>query len=486
MQTPPKKKKPGREKRLALLILLILLAAGAAAFFIITTKHVNAPVVVSPVPNTQVMLFTHEQSEVATVHVITKNYGSYELVRKNDTLRLANDPDIPLNNALVNSILSAAAILSAEDTITDNWQAQQGLSLSDFGLDPPQVEVTVSYIEGDTITFSIGDLAPLNQYYYMVVAGDNHLYITDGGYISAFDIDENSLRSTSTFSVDKSRMNAITLLDPAGNVTSAWEKTMELGWRITAPISYPANATAITNLCANIATIRLGAHVASKADCDLAAYGLDQPATLRVNLAAGTRSQVNDDGTFSTQTVPVETITLSLGSTIDEYSQYIMVDDKIYLSSRLLLAFLDTLNIENMLEALPTNIALDLVDSLTVKANNETNYYQLAREPRVLENNELETDTSGNIIYDILVTLNGETMEYSTFEARYETFATTKMSGRLPDNYIPQGTPHTVFTITTTLGSTRTIALYAYDAFHDAVSVDNTCVNYLFKGNLTF
>ena len=213
---------------------------------------------------------------------------------------------------------------------------------------------------------------------------------------------------------------------------------------------------------------------------------MEAPASLKVHMAAGPMGQVDGEGVYSTVSMPEEDFVFYLGESVDEFSQYVMYEGEIYLCSRFLIQFLDGLSWEATLDPLPAAVDIDLLESLTVEKDGHKTVYRLSREPRVMENNDLETDSSGNVVYDTLVAENGESMAFSAFEARYEQFSAVRMSGRLNENYDPPSEPSAKYTLVTTGGAKRELTLYAYDAFHDAVGVDGVFLCYLIKGGLSF
>ena len=104
---------------------------------------------------------------------------------------------------------------------------------------------------------------------------------------------------------------------------------------------------------------------------------------------------------------------------------------------------------------------------------------------QVAENNELVTDDEGNQVYDITLTKNGESADYTAFSAAYNQLMMVTMSGRLPDDWTAADIPHTVWTFTDIDGTVHTVALTRYDAMHDAVAVDGVALFYLIQGGFS-
>ena len=103
---------------------------------------------------------------------------------------------------------------------------------------------------------------------------------------------------------------------------------------------------------------------------------------------------------------------------------------------------------------------------------------------KVAENNALITDADGQPVYDLAVTRDGEPVSAEAFEAAYSRLLLVTASGALPEGWTPAEAPHSRWTYVTRTGVTHSIALSAFDAFHDAVTVDGQTLFYLVKGGL--
>ena len=60
------------------------------------------------------------------------------------------------------------------------------------------------------------------------------------------------------------------------------------------------------------------------------------------------------------------------------------------------------------------------------------------------------------------------------------------MSGWLPEGWAAAEEPHTTFTFEAVDGETHTLALTAFDALHDAVTLDGCTLFYLIRDGMNF
>ena len=98
---------------------------------------------------------------------------------------------------------------------------------------------------------------------------------------------------------------------------------------------------------------------------------------------------------------------------------------------------------------------------------------------RVQQNNQIQTDSQGNTVYDVSVTVNGIAITADAFTSLVERLAQMTVSGRLESAEMPTGTPRWQMTLTTTGGATRTLAAYPLDAFSDVLVVDGVALHYM-------
>lgn len=105
---------------------------------------------------------------------------------------------------------------------------------------------------------------------------------------------------------------------------------------------------------------------------------------------------------------------------------------------------------------------------------------RITRTEQVLQNNELATDDNGNILYDTLITLNGESIPEAKYNQLLEGLQGLTASDDLDPSWLQTtASPRWRMTITTTGGTTRTILAYPLDAFSNALVVDGVAKHYI-------
>lgn len=157
----------------------------------------------------------------------------------------------------------------------------QGATLADFGLEPPQL--TVSLQDGDRITeVRLGNRLAVGKQCYLQIGGQSDVFVVDNQLVEALPPTATAWRDTAlvTFtSIAVSNKIAFDRVEvrPATNGYTLQPDPLA-GWRITRPISARGDATKISQLVwMNIPYWRIEEFVSDDPAADLAAYGLQTP-----------------------------------------------------------------------------------------------------------------------------------------------------------------------------------------------------------------
>jgi hypothetical protein len=490
MESPKKKRhKPRNSKRaltLALLGAVLVLALGF--WYVSWQKAHEIPVV--PHTSTQRSLLEHQQNEVVSITVDRKKGAGYTLLGKDGHLSVSDWPDFVMDSDREKSLLDACAKLTAEDTVSESgadWEPYK----ADFGLDSPKVSVKIVYTDGVVAAFSLGGKAPDSNLNYFILEGNPGLYLASADLIELFDQDVTAFHHVDQPIIHHQCIDRITI-ESSGAVETAWELTADItdqdalsAWRMTVPYSYPCDSTAMDTLLNAMEKLYLGSFVSKATEEAKKSYGLIKPQqVITLHQAAGDIATVGAAGTYDVTHFPQSSLTLTVGAAQDEYTDYVMAGDSIYLVSTISQPLLDGLVPEKTLLRQPAAINLDTIASLVAEKGQERREYSLRRQERVLPNNQLATDDAGNVLMDTFVSVNGQDTDFTAFEAAVTSLQSVTVSGLLPADYKPSGdiTMRLVFTLTD--GRTRTLECVPFDELQDALGVDGTYLYYLPKGAL--
>lgn len=438
-------------------------------------------------------LTDYEAGQISRLAITQRNGDSWAAVQSADgVLTLEDDPDYEISADKAADVLDAARSLGYQEILTDDASAY---SLADFGLEAPLLTLDVTYTDGAHWTLHLGDTLSLeeNNAYYMLLEGDNRLFALDKGSAEALMVERASLHPVEQPVLHKARFDRITLTDGDANILADWTLQGEIGgnaqdrWMLTAPLQYPADGESISTLQDNLVNLRLGAYVGEATPDNLTEYGFDTPGlTITVHQAAGSIGSTGTDGVYAVTDWPESTFILTVGGAKSDMVDYVLVDDSIYVSSHFTLEVFLDMDPISTLSRYTVPVALGNLQSLTICQGETEDVYTLTRTEQVAENNELVTDSSGNVVYDITCDCNARSVAYQSFESAYNDLLKVTVSGFLPTGWQAEEEPHTTFVFQAVTGESYTLELTRFDALHDAVLLDGNAVFYLIKDGMKF
>lgn len=473
--------KPRRWLWLVAVWVLLMLLVRARAIVLDTEKE--------PLPerqDTTVLLWQRDTADVVSITVDRDGSDPWTAQQLTPGLLTVTGEDgFEMTAADSQDLLDAVAHLTAVSRLTDD-AADYRNALADFGLDEPE-SVVITFANGTEKALRIGDASADGSWYYLLIDGDDSLYTLSRGEVECLLPNRDTLRLVTQPDVHKARIDHIAFIGPEG-VQAAWALQKPITapdaidhWAVTAPVTYPADSTAMGNLLTNVANLRLGAYVCEATPETLTAYGFDTPRlTIEIHMAAGTVGTVNAEGAYITADWPESTTTYVVGDAKTDLIDYVLHDGVIYISSHFTVGLFIDYDVTPTLSRYLVPVALGNLSRLTIEKSGTAEDYVITRTEQVAANNELVTDVDGSILYDITATKNGASLDYAAFEAAYSALLPLTVSGTLPEKV--DAAPHTIYTFYDVDGTVYTVAFATFDALHDAVSIDGHQAFYLIKG----
>ena len=487
------KKNPHAPRRWERPLLAILCAAVLAGVMALTWR-LSQPEPVSPAaPTTTAQtLYACQPEDVVGLAIQRSGEAPWSLALDEETgrFRLDGADGFLLSEATTLEMQQAAATIICEQVISADPD-EYAPHLAEFGLEPPDCTAVITFRDGTVRTLRVGSrTAHSSAWYYMTLSGDERLFALSAGMVEALFVSRESLRDVTQPTLHRARIDRLTLRNGDGSIRAEWTLSCDIGetdagerWLITAPFVYPADAAAMTSLLSNAANLRLGAYVAPATPENLRLYGFDAPRQIiEIHMAAGAMGSTDWNGVYSVTDWPESTVAFTIGGSRSDMVDYVLFGDAIYVSSHFTMGVFLTLDPADAMNRYPVLTALGNLASLTIEENGVTDAYVLTRTERVAPNNELVYDDSGNLLWDVSVTRNGEPIAYESFEAAYTRLTAVCVAGRIRDGDQVDAAPHTVYTFTDVDGTVHTVALSSYGVLHDAVAVDGHQAFYIAKG----
>lgn len=487
-----KKRRSFRHGRAWLTLGAVVLALGVGGLALLESRAVPTTVE-EDVQETSGVLTDYEASQISRLSITQRSGDSWAAIQSADgVLTLEDNPDYEISADKAADVLDAARNLSYQEILTEDVSAY---SLADFGLEAPLLTLDVTYTDGAHWVLHLGDTLSLeeNNAYYMLVDGDSRLFALDKGSAEALMVERASLHPVEQPVLHKARFDRITLADGSASTLADWALQGEIGgnaqdrWLLATPLQYPADGDSISSLQDNLVNFRLGAYVGEATPENLTAYGFDTPRlTITIHQAAGSIGSTDTDGVYAVTDWPESTFTLTVGGAKSDMVDYVLVDGSIYISSHFTLEVFLDMDPISTLSRYTVPVALGNLQSLTIRQGEAEAVYTLTRTEQVSENNDLVTDSSGNVVYDVTCDCNGKSVAYQSFESAYNDLLKVTVSGFLPTGWQAAEEPHTTFVFQAVTGESYTLELTRFDALHDAVLLDGNAVFYLIKDGMNF
>ncbi len=485
-QKPQRKRRFSRRALWLAIIGVLAVAAGALVLLIptIKEKYPDALTTSMQTEDTRRTLETGNTNVLDTITVTQESGESYTMLYRNQQLYLSRESgDAELiNESYSEDIVDAATQITVTDTVAADV-TEVSDHLADMGLEPPKITVQVSYANGYEVELQLGSEVPETTYHYYRWSGDEGVYMCDVGIYEAFSYTAQMLLPVEQPTLVAGLIDWITLRTADGGRLACSFTTDADGAyaaTVTEPYAYPMDSEDADAFMTSLKNFRLGTFMGDVDEDNRAEYGFDTPtAVLDVHQREGLYTLTDDEGVMQTLSTAETTLRFTLGAKDGDYFYFCEYAGKCYrVSSFLVTTFLDT-DAEKYLTRTPADMGNTKIASVTAETEAGTLSILATYTERVLANNELETDSEGNTVYDVAITANGEPMTEDAFNTLTESLQEMTVSGTVSDAQLPEGSLLWQLTLTTVDGTMRTLTAYPMDAFSDMLAVDGVAKHYI-------
>jgi len=288
------------KRTITLIAAVGVLAAVLLAYLILSASGIGKPAETTSEPPKE-MLAEYDYKKVLSVGYTLNGTELNFTYNTNNGKWVCNEyPELPINLELPTYMASAISSIQAERFIEDTNE-----HFADFGLDDPYLTVTISYSDGVSCEYNVGDYNSTTGTYYFNVGGTNKVYTIASGLTPYFEYSLLDLVQPETLPMLYSTTFALT--------------SVTIGDR-------ELTADEITAYKPTLGKANLGAPVGwAITDSEIANYGLDNPTvvTIKYNEA---QNVSDSQGTISS-TIHVEGDTvLYIGKDAGEGKLYCMTD----------------------------------------------------------------------------------------------------------------------------------------------------------------
>jgi hypothetical protein len=224
----------------------------------------------------------HFETDDVTGLTIDGSEGTISLVKSDDSWRITAPHDLAADQSAVSSIVSRLQGADHERVVEEAPE-----DLSRFGLDVPEVTVTLDLADGSEHRLLFGAGTPVGFNVFVKTGDADTVYTAAAGIKDAVDKKLFDLRDRKVLSFADADIQRIEIDAPTGDVTVARQPDMGDGiqrWQITAPLTARADTDEVTGLMQRLRSANAVAFASDEPnDEQIAEYGLDTPAvTLRL------------------------------------------------------------------------------------------------------------------------------------------------------------------------------------------------------------
>ena len=339
----------------------------------------------SSTTSTTAQLYSFDAAQIAKLRVEGDTIGSYEIVRKDEeTLTIEEFEGLDQLTDTYDTLYNAYAALSASRTVNE---APEDIAI--YGLDDPQLTVTLTMDDGSEQQVYYGDAMPTADGYYIMISGDETVYALSNNAYEATNKVATEFISTQMISVWESPLDedgnalyevpTIDYLEIEGGTLAEYglyrmenmteeemSTTYSSGYKIVSPIEaeFRVRSDSDGNDQNAVYTEKFADYsaehveVAYPTEADLTACGFDEPSAV---------IRFSRDGEEHIWTFGAETTTMGGAK-----GYYVMVDDVqvIYVAAEVSLPWL-TADLNNLYSTLLILPLIDTVESIDVEVNGQ-------------------------------------------------------------------------------------------------------------------
>lgn len=481
MQHPPKRIKKKNSRKWLILLLTAALVFSAALVLMLPVIRQRFPAQTLDYgikENTVRTIGTRETAQIASITLSTPEQNSYTLHMQEGTLMLERGGALwAIDEAYQKQLLDTFAEISVQNTVVedaaeaaDEWEA--------MGLAAPQASAVVRYQDGSEENMEVGAMAHGSAEYYFRWSGAPGIYLCHSGVLETLSLSEKALLPFEQVVLSTSLVESLAIQNAGGECAFAFDGG---SGELTVPCRYPLTDDTAQTLLTALANFRLGSYEAPLTEENRAAYGFDEPlCSLQITQRAGVTNIITEEGALGTEAHDAQTFQFVIGREEGEFFYTCAYQEQVYLISRFLVETLVQADWQKLISRTPAAMGDALLTDIVFETAQSTVEIRVERTENVLENNELELDADGNLVYLTTVTVNGQEAPQEKLDVLLDSLNAFTVEGSIPANAGTEDEPRWRITLVTEEGDIRVLEGFRLDVFSDAVAVNGTMCHYVY------
>lgn len=164
-----------KKQLIAMVISLVFLLAAYLGIDIYNEKQAEKE-------ETEKIYLTDFDSQDISAFSYSYNGTQYSYTKTEDEWAYDGDTSIDMDESAIETLLVDVEMLQAADAITEYE------SLDTYGLDEPSQTISFTFTDETVFTIKIGDYNDMVGYYYMMIEGNDTLYMGDSTLLDIFEV----------------------------------------------------------------------------------------------------------------------------------------------------------------------------------------------------------------------------------------------------------------------------------------------------------
>lgn len=418
-----------RKNALTLIAMLGLLVVMLGAYGLLLQHNKDVENLSEEEEETQIPLNEMEESEIKELQVLNES-TEFTLINKDELWSLKEEEAFPVDQDVASNLASRMASLQATKEVIENAE-----DLSEYGLDSPEITVTIKKSDDSIMTMSIGDQLTTGNGYYASINNGTTVYVVEALVRNTFVTKKNDLMliedlpSISTelitgVKVTSNQFSNFTLMHDENNKDD-YSGSSLYPWYITGYYKENANAdlTAANQLLTNYTSLSFKEGVDYKKE-NLDQYGLKTPET---SLTIWYREEEGGE---------VKDLTLYLGNQNDQGEYYVRVEgsDCTYTMASSMVSTLFDIDVYSMTAKSTNLISIDSITNFTVNTGSISHMYTVDQ--------EVSSDSEGKETITDIFAVDGVVYEDDTsFRSFYQNLIGLSIDGVLPEDATVESDP---------------------------------------------
>ena len=470
-----------KKKTVKLVSAVVVLGVVSGAYVGVNSYVSSQEKKESEAEDTSVELTSLDTDNITSV-AFTAGQDKVEFDKKDDTWSEKGDADFPVNQDTLNTAVGGVASLSAAQQIADVED------LSEYDLDSPQNEITLTTDDGDTVLQIGMENESTSQYYVRKSDDDKKVYLVDSSAVEPFMGTLYDFAESGTFP----SVTSSTITEVKVDKEDGYELTQDpdnLFWNVSdGKTSEKADTDKAGTVTSAIGSLAYDSFVDYNCTDD-SKYGFDDPYAVitakyteeetveddsedesSADSDAKKDSSDTEDDSEEAETKTVEKeITICVGDETGS-DRYVKVDDskEVYtITEDSLTDILDS-TASDFYSLSVIYLSVNSLDSLEVKTPDGDHKVTVTRET-TKDSDDEDAEETTTVTYK----LDDADLDETTFTTFYNKLINMTAQQRLTEDYTPEDDPAYTFVFKDTDGNEITAEYYEYDTnFYAAVVGD--------------